>query len=198
MNRDTRLAMAGLLLCAAAMPGLRPWLEADMARHMLLQFPLVIASGFWMAGLLPMRMQSVVARFNVAGISGLVLALLVASLWMVPRALDEAVRAWPVEAAKIASLWLAGAALQLSWKRAGPVVQLFFLGNWAWMTATIGMVYMESPLRLCNVYLVDDQRTTGMGLMAAALLLPLLWLCQPKLWRLLLSDAPRAPTRPSV
>ena len=48
---------------------------------------------------------------------------------------------------------------------------LFFIGNIAWMTATAGMLYLETPQRLCVNYLQDDQRHTGIGLVLLAIAL---------------------------
>jgi hypothetical protein len=68
---------------------------------------------------------------------------------------------------------LAGAALRLSWRPAGLVVQGFFLGNVLPMTAVVGQLYIDAPLRLCNAYLLDDQARLGQWLIALAALLAL-------------------------
>ena len=43
------------------------------------------------------------------------------------------------------------------------------MGNIAWMTATAGMLYLETPQRLCVNYLQDDQQHTGIGLVLLAM-----------------------------
>ena len=172
-------AALGLALCVLlAWPPLRHALEASMWRHMVLQFPLLMAAGALLAAALPPRARGAVARWNAHGIAGLVLVACVLAVLMVPRVLDLALRDGTIEAAKCAALVLAGAALRLSWRPAGLVVQGFFLGNMLPMTAVVGQLYIDAPLRLCNAYLLDDQARLGQWLIALAVLLALGWLAQ--------------------
>jgi len=172
-------AALGLALCVVlAWPPLRHALEASMWRHMVLQFPLLMAAGALLAAALPPRARGAVARWNAHGIAGLVLVAVVLAVLMVPRVLDLALRDGTIEAVKGAALVLAGAALRLSWRAAGLVVQGFFLGNVLPMTAVVGQLYIDAPLRLCNAYLLDDQARLGQWLIALAVLLALAWLAQ--------------------
>ncbi|MBE7417437.1 MAG: hypothetical protein HS128_06690 [Ideonella sp.] len=181
-------AVAGIVLCALlAWPVARAALEASMWRHMLLQFPLWLLAGALLAAGLPPRVRAALARWNALGIGGLVLAGTVLAVLMVPRALDLALRDAGVETAKCAALLLAGAALRLSWRAAGRVVQGFFLGNVLPMTAVVGQLYLDSPLRLCNAYLLDDQQRLGRWLVGVAALLALAWLARV-LWQLARRD----------
>ena len=163
-------AGAALLLVLALAP-LRALLEASMWRHMVLQFPLLLLAGALLAAALPPRARGAVARWNAHGIAGLVGVAGVLAVLMVPRALDLALRDGAIDAAKYAALVLAGAALRLSWRAAGLVVQGFFLGNVLPMTAVVGQLYIDAPLRLCNAYLLDDQARLGNWLVTAAALL---------------------------
>lgn len=172
-------AALGLALCVVlAWPPLRHALEASMWRHMVLQFPLLMAAGALLAAALPPRARGAVARWNAHGIAGLVLVACVLAVLMVPRVLDLALRDPAIEAAKVAVLLGAGAALRLSWRAAGLVVQGFFLGNMLPMTAVVGQLYIDAPLRLCNAYLLDDQARLGQWLIALAVLAALGWLAQ--------------------
>ena len=176
-------AALGLALCVVlAWPALRHALEASMWRHMVLQFPLLMAAGALLAAALPPRARGAVARWNAHGIAGLVLVAGVLAVLMVPRVLDLALRDPAIEAAKVAVLLGAGAALRLSWRAAGLVVQGFFLGNVLPMTAVVGQLYIDAPLRLCNAYLLDDQARLGQWLIALAVLLALAWLAQVGWW----------------
>ena len=176
-------AALGLALCVLlAWPALRHALEASMWRHMVLQFPLLMAAGALLAAALPSRARTLVARWNAHGIAGLVGVAVVLGVLMVPRVLDLALREPAIEAAKCAALVLAGAALRLSWRAAGLVVQGFFLGNVLPMTAVVGQLYIDAPLRLCNAYLLDDQARLGQWLIALAVLLALGWLAQVGWW----------------
>ena len=95
---------------------------------------------------------------------------------MVPRVLDLALVDARVEALKLLALAASGAALRLSWWRAGTVVQAFFLGNVLPMTVVIGTLYQDSNTRVCNAYLLDDQRLLGQGLVWLAIGIAAVWL----------------------
>ena len=107
---------------------------------------------------------------------------MVLAVLMVPRVLDLALVSAPVEASKCVALLCAGAALRLSWAAAGLVVQGFFLGNMLPMTAVVGQLYIDSPLSLCNAYLLDDQARLGIWLVSFAALLAVAWLTQVAVW----------------
>jgi len=173
-----QLLMAAILLTLLLLPELRQWLTASMWRHMVLQFPLWMLIGSLLAASLSPAALARVARWNAHGISGLVCAGAVLAVLMVPRVLDLALVSWPIEAAKCVALLLAGAALRLSWHVAGRVVQGFFLGNVLPMTVVVGQLYIDSPLRLCNAYLLDDQARLGQWLVAAAAVLAASWLAR--------------------
>jgi hypothetical protein len=51
------------------------------------------------------------------------------------------------------------------------------------MMVVVGQLYIDSPLRLCNAYLLDDQERLGRWLIAVAALLALAWLAHAA-WRL--------------
>ena len=160
--------MALALLALLLVPALRQWLTASMWRHMVLQFPLWMLAGAWLVAGLPPAARAHVARWNAHGISGLVGTGTVLAVLMVPRVLDLALVSLPIEAAKCAALLLAGAALRLSWRAAGLVVQGFFLGNLLPMMAVVGQLYIDSPLRVCNAYLLGDQVRLGQWLVGMA------------------------------
>lgn len=180
MSRSARLQLlAGLLLAAVlAAPLARTLLEASMLRHMLVQAPLLLLAGALQAGAAGPRARSVIARWNAHGITGLLAAACILGLLMVPRALDLVLLAPSMEAAKFVLLLLAGAALRLSWRAAGLVVQGFFLGNVLPMTAVAGQLYIDSPVRVCNAYLLDDQVRLGQWLIALACVVAVAWLAQ--------------------
>ena len=174
--------MALALLALLLVPALRQWLTASMWRHMVLQFPLWMLAGAWLVAGLPSAARAHVARWNAHGISGLVGTGTVLAVLMVPRVLDLALVSLPIEAAKCAALLLAGAALRLSWRAAGLVVQGFFLGNLLPMMAVVGQLYIDSPLRLCNAYLLDDQARLGAWLVTTAAALAVGWLAKVVWW----------------
>ncbi|HJV84266.1 MAG TPA: hypothetical protein VJ698_02235 [Noviherbaspirillum sp.] len=176
-------ALAALLLLTAFL--FRQHLELTMARHMLVQIPMLLASGAaWHRCLthLP-RMKAVrcyAASWDEYGLAGLAIFVLVTAYWMIPRALDSAVASGTVELAKFATLFIAGLHLPASLSRANIILQLFFLGNFASMMAIVGMLYQDTSTRLCNFYLIDDQVVAGVGLVVLAIVVPALWCASQK------------------
>ena len=179
-RRQVLVARAWMALLLV--PAVRQWLTASMWRHMALQFPLWMVAGVLLGGGLPAPRRGRVGRWGAPGISGLVAAGTVLAVLMVPRVLDLALVSAPIEAAKCVALVVAGTALRLSWRAAGLVVQGFFLGNMLPMTAVVGQLYIDSPLRLCNAYLLDDQARLGQWLVGAAALVAVGWLAQVAWW----------------
>ena len=167
-----RLAALGML-GSLMLPPVRHALEADMARHMLLAFPLAMALGALAFG---RRFDAGFARIDRLGLTGWLFASLVLAYWMIPSALDAAIASPATDAAKLASLALAGAALRSSWRRSPPMLEAFFVGNFAWMAATVGLVYQDSPAQLCLNYLSDSQQRAGSGLVLAAIACGAAWL----------------------
>jgi len=120
------------------------------------------------------------ARCNEYGIVGLLFASFVGAYWMIPRALDQVLVSPFLAVGKFAGLYIAGVVLCDSLRRSNVVIRLFFLGNFCWMAAIVGLLYQDSPQRLCNFYLLGDQELAGRGLVAIAVLLPLAWLCSER------------------
>jgi len=157
------------------LPPLRSWLEASMTLHMLVQGPLLVLCGALAAGGLPARTRARLDAWNAYGIAGLFGTALVFALLMIPRMLDLAVADLRIDMIKALAVVGCGIALRLSWRRAGAMVQGFFLGNMLPMTGAVGQMYQDSPLRLCNAYLLGDQVLLGQWLVALAVAAGILW-----------------------
>lgn len=174
-----RRAWAGLLLWGLlALPPVRHALESTMTLHMLAQIPLLAVAGSLLAGALPPRVAVAVARWDAGGICGFLLASLAGLVWMIPRALDAAIDAPMVAAAKFLAVpVLIGLPLALSWPRMGFVVRGVFLAEVIATAFRVGWLYLALPQRLCANYLLDDQQQVGKALLAAgaALSLFLAW-----------------------
>lgn len=163
---------AGLACLLLALCG-RQWLEATMFRHMMLQLPLIVLTGWLLARPLPISGRW--AAIDRYGLTSLTALLFISAYWMVPRALEQSLDQSGAEAAKFASLLLAGALLPAALRRSRPVIQLFYLGNFCWMCAFAGMQYQDMPQRLCNAYALDDQLLTGVGLVGWSILIAIAW-----------------------
>ncbi len=147
-----------------------------MVLHMLLQIPLILFAGWSLAQGCPEQVKARLHKWNYAGITGLLLTSLVLFFWMLPRALDSVLTDNTLELLKFLSLVMAGAALKMSWHAAGMIVRGVFLGNVLPMMMVVGWLYIESPVRICNAYLSNDQLRTGRGLLALAIAGSLIWL----------------------
>jgi len=170
-SRTFLAGMAAALLCLLAWPNVRHGLETSMTLHMLVQYPLLALAGYLLAAALPHRWTARLHLWNAHGISGLFAAALMLAILMIPRVLDLALVDGRIEILKYLALLACGAAIRLSWRPAGLLVQGFFLGNVLPMMAVVGNLYETSPLRVCNAYLLDDQARLGQMLvwMAAAI-----------------------------
>lgn len=180
---------AAALACLAGALIWREPLTARMSSHMLVQIPLLVMAGAW-AGQAWGAWHAACGRdggvgssrvrhawsYNEYGMPGLLFVSLVGACWMVPKALDDALVDWRMAVFKLVGLPVTGWILWASWRRSNTVVKLFFLGNFCWMSAIVGLIYQDQPVRLCNAYLQDDQAWTGGGLIALSIALPILWL----------------------
>ncbi len=144
-------------------------LERWMGLHMLVQIPVLLALGVVVAPR-ETAVTRAVQRWNRYGAAGLLLAFALVSVWMVPRMLDAAADSMPIDVIKALSLVCAGVIARVSWRNAPTSVRVFAVGNGAWMTATVGMLLLDAPGRLCVSYGIRDQLFTGYGLLAVSLL----------------------------
>jgi hypothetical protein len=175
-------AVAAALLLALALPPVRHALEASMTAQMLVQLPLLAAAGYVLGRVIPVRVGASVAGWNYHGITGMVLASFASAYWMLPRLLDASVTEPAMAAAKFLSVpLLVGVALAQSWPRSSFVVRGVFVLELLATLFRLGCLYLISPLRLCNNYLLDDQQRLGQLLIAAGAAL-FLWIAGKLLW----------------
>ncbi|MFA6202739.1 MAG: hypothetical protein WC710_06060 [Gallionella sp.] len=164
------------IIIVLAVPFMRRMMESDMVLHMLVQIPLILFAGWSLARGCTEQVKVGLQRWNYAGIAGLLMTSLVLIFWMLPRALDIVLTNNTLELLKFLSLVMAGAALKLSWQAAGMIARGVFLGNVLPMMMVVGWLYIESPVRICNSYLSNDQLRTGRGLLALSIAGSLIWL----------------------
>ena len=164
------LAIAAALIGVALLVSpIRRWLEADMARHMLIEFPLLVAAGYGFVTIFPDSVRSAVARLDRLGLVSLALASVSLALWMIPVALDATLERPSYAAVKYASLLATGVLLRGVTARSPLPIQAFFVGSIAWMMATVGLLYQDAPQALCVYYLADMQQRAGFGLVTLAI-----------------------------
>lgn len=166
MTGRWRMVAGLVLLVAAVAPA--AWWEGAMVRHMLGQIPLLVLAGALLAPRGAGRTADQPAGQPQA-IAAILLAAFCVSFWMIPRWLDAAVNARGVDAVKMASLvLLAGVPAGWAWPRLVPLARGFVLAQLASMIGIVGALYLMSPVRLCNNYLVDEQTVLGRAALAVA------------------------------
>ncbi|WP_163971998.1 hypothetical protein [Oceanobacillus halotolerans] len=154
-------------------------LESIMIIHMHMQMPLLVITGALMAPFFQKKFPAFFAKFNTNGIPGILLFMIIMFYWTIPRTMDDALTMPLVEIFKFISLpFLAGVPLRDSWNKLSTVWKnvtfiIFFI-----QFTGMGILYIVSPVQLCNNYLVMEQVTLGWGFitMAAAILIYLIQL----------------------
>lgn len=189
---DYRISLALAVLLFLIPIIWRQQLTALMSLHMLVQIPLLVLSGVFAQQVYHYFKpeKSTVKKswsYNEYGLPGLLFVSLIGAYWMIPKALDDALVDWRVALFKYAGLPVCGWLLRSSVRHSNVVIKVFFLGNFCWMSAIVGIVYLDQPIRLCNAYLQNDQEWAGMGLIALAIIMPLSWLLAEikPIWRFL-------------
>jgi len=152
-------------------------LEKSMVLHVLLEIPLLIVVGIVIGELSRSKVSFILGLLNRGGITGILVATFVLGFWMIPRWLDASLSNDTVAIMKYSMLPLAvGVPLAWSWQLLHPiargVVKIEFLS----MLYRLGWLYIISPNRLCNSYLVDDQELLGKGFLVIAVSLSITWL----------------------
>ena len=180
--RRRSLLIAAFVFAVLPPPPVIHALQASMALQMLVQIPLLIAAGYLLRAAVPQRLASVIAAWNLNGISGMLLASFATAFWMLPRTLDAAASDPLFTLVKFVTVpLLIGLPMGLSWPRMNFVVRGVFLMELIAMFFRVGWLYLISPVRLCNNYLLDDQQRTGqyMLMIGGAILL---WAAIKLLW----------------
>lgn len=163
-----QVALGAGLLALLALPVLREAMERDMARHMLMQIPLLALCG-WLCAPPPAAGRNPAASWDRHGIAGILAANLAAAYWMLPRTLDNAIASAAYEAAKFISLpLLVGVPLRRCWPRLPMLGQAFVVANAVSMLGVVGWLYLAAPVRVCVYYLVDQQEIVGRALICLA------------------------------
>lgn len=177
MRPGAAACWAALLWLALALPPLRDALEGSMRMHMLVQMPLLAATGFIAVRALAATRRARVLQLSGGSVPLVLAAMLAASYWMLPRALDAALADPAAALAKFITLpVLVGAPLALAWPRLGTVGRGFVWTNLASMLAVTGWLYVAAPVRVCNAYLASDQYEAGMWMVWLAVAILFGWL----------------------
>lgn len=159
------IVLTGVGIAAiAGLPPLAAVLEARLPLHVLVQFPMIIAGGALIGAHLA-RERS--APWTAA--PALLAAMLTLGFWMLPRWVDASLFDTKIALMKVVTLaLLAGVPLGWGWVQAGLILRGFLIAHAAIMFAVTGWLLLVVPQRLCNAYLISDQRMLGSGLVILA------------------------------
>jgi len=164
MPARLQIALGLALIAVAVMRPAAALLEARLTTHILVQYPLLLGGGALIGSALSGKRA--LAWTAAPSLLGGALAL---AFWLLPRWIDAAQADIWVDAAKAVTLaGIAGLALGWGWAQSGVVLRGFALANASSMLIVMGWLQLSAPLRLCNAYLLSDQRMLGWGLLIAA------------------------------
>lgn len=158
--RAPRFTTGAALVLIALLPPLSEVWEARLTTHLLVQYPLLIGAGALIGAALARSRQ---ARWTAA--AALLGAALALGFWLLPRWIDAALTTPLADIFKAGCLFaLVGMPLGWGWTQAGPVLRGFAWANAVSMLAVMGWLQLAVPVRLCNRYLLGDQRQLGTAL----------------------------------
>jgi len=159
-----------VLLIFLIVPPVANLMESVMIIHMHMQMPMLIIAGFFMGRFIIERFPRFFEKWNANGIPGILLFLIVLAYWMLPRTMDEALNLTTIELFKFISLpFLAGVPLRDSWKKLKTVWKNAIIITFTVTFVAMGLLYIISPVQLCNNYLIIEQITLGWGFLTMAL-----------------------------
>ncbi|MCS0542742.1 hypothetical protein NXY55_22465, partial [Aeromonas veronii] len=152
-------------------------LEESMVGTMLIQYPLLVGSGYILAKGFPKKWRGFFVYYNENGIAGMLITICVVGFWVLPRSVDAALSEPIMEIAKYMSLsLLAGVLLFYSWQLLGPISKAFIWANLISMIFVMSWLYSVSPARLCNNYLVTAQQQLGKAMFVLGLAICILFI----------------------
>ncbi len=177
------MKMTGSLLVSTALyvllclPSMRGLLESNMVGHAVVQLALLVTVGLIWARCLKGGLEVHFKRYDPSGIASVFTALFALGFWMLPRSLDLALESSAMEMAKFIMLPLmVGLPLRYCWYRFRLPGRGFLMVNLLPMAAVLGWAYLSTPTRLCSNYLINEQKTLGLTLLAIAIGVPLVFL----------------------
>jgi len=164
-----------LTIVGTALACLVRWLEHTMVGHIVIGFPLLISFGFYIGR----RNANVFCRFATGGIPAILLATFTLAFWMIPRWVDASVTSLGVALIKyLCLIFFVGFMLGGSWAHLHFITKAVIKIEFLTMLFRLGWLYLVSPERLCNNYLLAEQLVLGKLFLAIGLLLTLLF-CLP-------------------
>jgi hypothetical protein len=167
------IAAGGLLML------LSRWLEQSLIASLLFAYPALVLFGY------ALGVEAIKGRLfsSIVGHSGGVPGVLVATFslvfWMIPRWMDASVAHLEIAIIKyLCLMFLVGFPLGVGWSKMHFITRAVVKIEFLTMLFRLGWIYLISPDRLCNSYLIGEQVLLGKMFIAIALLLVVLF-CAP-------------------
>lgn len=150
------------LFILLAFPPVKHLMESHMVGQMIVQLPLLVLAGFFIGEAIKTKISVENNNSKLNGVAGILLALFTITYWMLPRAVDASLNDVVFGILKYSTLpLLAGIPISLCWKRLCPLWKSFIWANNISMFGVYGWLYIISPVRLCNNYLLGQQVLLG-------------------------------------
>lgn len=144
------------------LPPVSTFLESHMVLHMHMQMPLLVITGLLMAPFFQKCFAFLFAKWNQNGIAGILLFIIIITYWMIPKTMDDALSSMTVELFKFISLpFLGGVPLRDSWIKLQDYLKISVIALFTIAFLAMGLLYIQSPIQLCNNYLLVEQITLG-------------------------------------
>lgn len=176
MNSATiRVSIWVILWLILSFSFIATWLESDIRLHMLVQIPALVLVGHQLS--FSHYIQDVFAKaVDPTGQASVILAVLFALFWMIPKSLDQALNNELWEILKYLSLpLLIGLPLGIGWHKVGVIFQGVIIIEFLAMLLRLGWLYSDSPIRLCSSYGLEQQQSLGTLLLLIALYISMYW-----------------------
>ncbi|KEF37276.1 hypothetical protein M670_03523 [Schinkia azotoformans MEV2011] len=159
-KRDATLGTGLFILLA--LPPVKQLMESHMVGQMIIQLPLLVLAGFFIGEAIKTKITVDQNSSKLNGVAGILLAVFTISYWMLPRAMDASINDGLFGILKYSTLpLLAGIPISLCWKKLHPLWKNFIWANNISMFAVMGWLFIISPVRLCNNYLLGQQILLG-------------------------------------
>ena len=174
MYTGSIIGLVSWLLIAVSPAG--TYLEASLSGHVLVEIPLLIIIGITAGNLIKPHLSGVL---NMISIPTILLACFTLAFWMIPRWLDASLNDEFIAYMKYLSLpLLVGVPLALSWQILHPVARGVVKIEFLAMLFRLGWLYLVSPDRLCNNYLLNEQQQLGYMMIILGFALGTIWLAR--------------------
>lgn len=148
------------------------WLEQSLVAILTIGYPLLVCFGYFLGQqAITKKVIATIVEYS-GGISGVLLASFTLAFWMIPRWMDASAANLEIAILKyLCLIFLVGFPLGCSWSKTHFITRAVVKIEFLTMLFRLGWIYLISPDRLCNNYLLGEQVLLGKTFLAIALML---------------------------